>query len=63
MAFYGTLIVQEQLQERERCIHELEMKMEERDRNLRAIKIDNEAVSWSFNISCFFSLDLLMIVF
>ncbi|XP_006845533.2 uncharacterized protein LOC18435425 isoform X1 [Amborella trichopoda] len=36
--------LKEQLQERERCLHELEMKMEEKERELRAIKIDNEAV-------------------
>ncbi|XP_068634135.1 uncharacterized protein [Aristolochia californica] len=38
--------LKEQLQEREHCIHELERKMEEKDRELRAIKIDNEA-AWA----------------
>ncbi|XP_077239559.1 uncharacterized protein LOC143880434 isoform X4 [Tasmannia lanceolata] len=38
--------LKEQLQEREQCIHELEIKMEEKDRELRAIKIDNEA-AWA----------------
>ncbi|KAJ4952906.1 hypothetical protein NE237_029738 [Protea cynaroides] len=33
-----------QLQEREQTIHELETNMEEKERELRAIKIDNEAV-------------------
>lgn len=35
---------QEQLCERERAIHELERKMEEKDRELHNIKLDNEAV-------------------
>ncbi|XP_010251793.1 PREDICTED: uncharacterized protein LOC104593576 isoform X2 [Nelumbo nucifera] len=38
--------LKEQLQEREQTIHELEMKMEEKERELRAIKIDNEA-AWA----------------
>ncbi|KAG9445184.1 hypothetical protein H6P81_016524 [Aristolochia fimbriata] len=38
--------LKEQLQEREQCIRELERKMEEKDRELRAIKIDNEA-AWA----------------
>ncbi|XXG68087.1 hypothetical protein AAC387_Pa06g1260 [Persea americana] len=38
--------LKEQLQEREQCIHELEMKMEEKDRELRAIRIDSEA-AWA----------------
>jgi len=38
------LTLQEQLCERERAIHELERKMEEKDRELHKIKLDNEAV-------------------
>lgn len=38
------LIVQEQLREREQHIHELEIKLEEKDMELRAVKLDNEAV-------------------
>ncbi|XP_042504946.1 uncharacterized protein LOC122081762 isoform X2 [Macadamia integrifolia] len=38
--------LKEQLQEREQTIHELEAKMEEKERELRAIKIDNEA-AWA----------------
>jgi hypothetical protein len=38
------LALQEQLCERERAIHELERKMEEKDRELHKIKLDNEAV-------------------
>ncbi|XP_010940952.1 uncharacterized protein [Elaeis guineensis] len=38
--------LKEQLQEREQHIHELEMKLEEKDRELRAMKIDNEA-AWA----------------
>ncbi|KAF5185627.1 hypothetical protein FRX31_024787 [Thalictrum thalictroides] len=38
--------LKERLQEREQAIHELELKMEEKDRELRAIKIDNEA-AWA----------------
>ena len=37
-------IGQEQLREREQAVHELERKMEEKDRELHAIKLDNEAV-------------------
>jgi hypothetical protein len=38
------LALQEQLLEREHAIHELERKMEEKDRELHNIKLDNEAV-------------------
>lgn len=38
------LFGQEQLREREQAVHELERKMEEKDRELHAIKLDNEAV-------------------
>ncbi|PIA48790.1 hypothetical protein AQUCO_01300014v1 [Aquilegia coerulea] len=38
--------LKERLQEREQAIRELELKMEEKDRELRAIKIDNEA-AWA----------------
>lgn len=38
--------LKEQLQEREQHIHELDMKLEEKDRELRAIKLDNEA-AWA----------------
>lgn len=38
------LVVQEQLLEREQTILELERKMDEKDRELLAIKRDNEAV-------------------
>ncbi|OVA04746.1 hypothetical protein BVC80_1719g81 [Macleaya cordata] len=38
--------LKEQLQESESIIHELELQMEEKDRELRAIKIDNEA-AWA----------------
>ncbi|XP_027357300.1 uncharacterized protein LOC113866658 isoform X6 [Abrus precatorius] len=38
--------LQEQLCEREHTIHELERKMEEKDRELHAIKLDNEA-AWA----------------
>lgn len=38
------LVVQEQLLEREQTIRELERKMDEKDRELLAIKRDNEAV-------------------
>ncbi|XP_008784462.2 uncharacterized protein LOC103703392 isoform X2 [Phoenix dactylifera] len=38
--------LKEQLQEREQHIHELEMKLEDKDRELRAMKIDNEA-AWA----------------
>lgn len=37
-------VVQEQLREKEQIIHDLEKKMEEKDRELLAIKRDNEAV-------------------
>ncbi|XP_077214903.1 uncharacterized protein LOC143849669 isoform X3 [Tasmannia lanceolata] len=40
--------LKEQLQEREQCIRELEIKMEEKDMELRAIKIDSEAVCWAW---------------
>ena len=40
------LFGQEQLREREQAVHELERKMEEKDRELHAIKLDNEAVCW-----------------
>ncbi|XP_010267437.1 PREDICTED: uncharacterized protein LOC104604674 isoform X3 [Nelumbo nucifera] len=38
--------LKDQLQEREQTIHELQMKLEEKDRELQAIKIDNEA-AWA----------------
>jgi len=38
------MVLQEQLCERERTIHDLERKMEEKERELHAIKLDNEAV-------------------
>ena len=38
------LFGQEQLCEREQAVHELERKMEEKDRELDAIKLDNKAV-------------------
>lgn len=38
--------LQEQLHEREQTIHDLERKMEEKDRELHAIKLDNE-VAWA----------------
>ncbi|KAK4836180.1 hypothetical protein QYF36_019559 [Acer negundo] len=38
--------LQEQLLERDRTIHELERKMEEKERELHAIKLDNEA-AWA----------------
>lgn len=38
------LIMQEQLHERDQTIHELERKLEDKDRELHAIKLDNEAV-------------------
>jgi hypothetical protein len=38
------LFGQEQLREREQAIRELERKMEEKDRELHAIKLENEAV-------------------
>ncbi|KAK7818754.1 hypothetical protein CFP56_041113, partial [Quercus suber] len=40
------LFGQEQLREREQAVHELERKMEEKDRELHAIKLDNEA-AWA----------------
>ena len=36
---------QEQLCERQQTIHELERKMEEKERELHAVRLDNEAVS------------------
>lgn len=47
---YVCFVVQEQLHEREQMIHQLERKMEEKDRELHAIKLDNEAVC--FNLLC-----------
>lgn len=41
------MVEQEQLCERDQAIHELERKIEDKDRELHSIKIDNEAV-------CFF---------
>lgn len=38
--------LKEQLQEREQHIHELEMKLEEKDMELRTVKLDNEA-AWA----------------
>jgi hypothetical protein len=38
------LFGQEQLREREQAIHELERRLEEKDRELHTIKLDNEAV-------------------
>jgi hypothetical protein len=37
-------VVQEQLHERGQTIHDLDRRMEEKDRELHAIKLDNEAV-------------------
>ncbi|XP_027902327.1 uncharacterized protein LOC114162592 isoform X3 [Vigna unguiculata] len=42
----NTTKLQEQLCERERTIHDLERKMEEKERELHAIKLDNEA-AWA----------------
>ncbi|XP_050251404.1 uncharacterized protein LOC126698306 isoform X1 [Quercus robur] len=42
----ATAKLQEQLREREQAVHELERKMEEKDRELDAIKLDNEA-AWA----------------
>ncbi|KAL9336470.1 hypothetical protein Peur_070958 [Populus x canadensis] len=42
-AYYA---VQEQLHERGQTIHDLERRMEEKDRELHAIKLDNEA-AWA----------------
>lgn len=39
--------VQEQLHERGQTIHDLDRRMEEKERELHAIKLDNEAVSSS----------------
>ncbi|XXG77123.1 hypothetical protein AAC387_Pa08g1344 [Persea americana] len=41
-----TAKLKEKLQEREQCIHELEVEIEKKDRSLRAIKIDKEA-AWA----------------
>lgn len=41
----GPHTVQEQLHEREQTIHDLEREMEEKDTELHAIKLDNEAVT------------------
>ena len=48
------MVVQDQLCERDQAIHELERKLEDKDRELQSIKLDSEAVC------CFFlMLDLL----
>lgn len=44
------LFEQEQLHEREQSILELERKLEEKDRELRAMKIDTEAVCFSSSL-------------
>lgn len=50
------LLEQEQLHEREQHILELEMKLEEKDRELHATKIDTEAVCFgSLSLSLSFS--------
>lgn len=41
-------VLQEQLREREQTINDLERRMEEKDRELHAIKLDNEAVCYLF---------------
>ena len=42
--------MKERLHEMEQTINELERKMEEKDRELHAIKLDNEVVGFSFSI-------------
>lgn len=42
---YWFRIVQEQLHEREKYILELEMKLDDKDRELDALKIDHQTVS------------------
>lgn len=42
------MALQEQLQEREQHIRELELKVEEKDRELHAV--NNEAVCFAFNV-------------
>lgn len=46
--------MQEQLHEREQAIHDLERRMEEKGRELIAIKRDNEAVCGPFSFSSTF---------
>lgn len=58
------LVVQEQLCEREQTIHELERKMEEKERELHAIKLDNEAVSgFGCVLPLFYCIHLMLISF
>lgn len=57
------LAVQEQLCERDQTIHELERKIEDKDRELQSIKLDNEAVCCFFPHACFVSLRMLKTIF
>ena len=45
--------MKERLHEMEQTINELERKMEEKDRELHAIKLDNEVVGFFFFYNCF----------
>ncbi|RWW05010.1 hypothetical protein BHE74_00029850 [Ensete ventricosum] len=46
--------LKEQLHEREQSILELERKLEEKDRELRSMKIDTEAVCFASHLLCSF---------
>lgn len=52
-------LMQEQLLEQEQTILDLERKMEEKDREIHAIKLDNEAVC---RFGCCFSLSILLLI-